>query len=140
MLQVDCLITFAIGSSLATAAGDALKVTEHCTQNKFFVFTIVHLSLIVSPLNVYMLWEHTGFETMFYYDASMHGIWPALNIAASTLSGIAGFLAAWKLVKLNKELTAYTMWTSTYTILIGLMSCHYDRFLYPGKENIDYRT
>lgn len=132
MLQIDALLTFAIGASLASAAGDGLKATHYHTQNKYFVYTLLHLVLIVAPFNVYMLWEHTGFETMFYYDASIHGIWPALNIPFSTLSGIAGFMAARKLVRMNRELMAYSLWTSVYTVTLAIVSSHYDRFLFPG--------
>ena len=133
MLQLDGVLTFAFGASLATAAGDGLKATHYHTQNKYFVFTLLHLVLIVAPLNVYMLWEHTGFETMFYYDASIHGIWPALNIPFFTVCGIAGFMSARKLVRMNRELSAYTLWTSAYTVALAMVSTHYDRFLYPGE-------
>ncbi|XP_067949663.1 uncharacterized protein [Watersipora subatra] len=132
MLQLDWLISFAIGSSLATAAGDGLKATQYHTQNKYFIFTLLHINLIVTPLNIYMLWEHTGFETMFYYDASLHGIWPMLTMVASNLSAILGFMTSRKLVRKNKELSAYTVWISAYTFALATVSCHYDRFLYPG--------
>lgn len=132
MLQLDSLITFAIGSSLATAAGDGLKATQYHTQNKYFIFTLLHINLVVVPLNIYMLWEHTGFETMFYYDASIHGAWPALTMVTSNLSAILGFMLARELVRRNAELSAYSMWTSAYTIAIAIVACHYDRFLYPG--------
>ena len=134
MLQLDWIITFAIGASLATAAGDSLKVTQYHTQNKYFIFTLLHINLVVIPLNLYMLWEHTGFETMFYYDATLSGVWPALSSVACNLSALIGFMVARRLVRQNKELSAYTVWTCAYTVALAIVSCHYDRFLYPGKR------
>lgn len=133
MLQGDCLLAFAIGASLATSAGDGLKVSQYRTQNKYFVFMLLHLSLIVRSLNIYMLWEYTAFDSLFYLDASINGLWPALNCFGSILAGIAGFMFARKLIQWNKELTAYTVWTGAFSILFAIASSHYDRLTYAGK-------
>lgn len=132
MFQGDCLLSFAIGSALATAAGDGLKASAYKTQNKYFVFLILHLSLIVRPMNIYMIWEHTGFDSLFYLDASMSGALPALTAFASLLSGIIGFMLSRKLVCMNKELTSYMVWTTAFSLYYGFSSVHYDRLLYPG--------
>jgi len=134
MLQTNWLLTFTIGAALATAGGDGLKTTRYYTQNSYFVFALLHISLIVSPLNVYMLWEQTGFQTMFYYDASMHGILPSLNVAVYTVSGIIGFMICREFVRQNKELAAYTVWTGSYSAMLAIVSIHYDRVLYPGES------
>ena len=80
-----------------------------------------------------MLWEHTGFETLFYYDASMHGIWLAANTHLNTLCGTIGFMVGRKLVRTDMELTAYSVWIGAYTIMLAVINSHYDRFFYPGK-------
>lgn len=132
MFQGDCLLSFAIGSALATAAGDGLKASGYKTQNKYFVFLLLHLSIVVRPLNIYMVWEHTGFDSLFYMDASMSGVLPAVTAFASSLSGIIGFMLTRKLIFMNRELTSYTVWTMAFSLYYGFSSVHYDRLLYPG--------
>lgn len=136
MLQGDCLLSFAIGSALATAGGDGVKASQYRTQNKYFLTLVLHLSMVVRPLAIYMLWEHTGFESLFYYDASINGVWPALNSLGSMLSGIAGYMLARKLIMWNMELAAYTVWTSAFSLITAMLASHYDRVLYPGEYSV----
>lgn len=78
MIQVDVFWAFAMGASFAVAATEGLKKSESMFCNKYFVYTVCFLSMIFAPSGIYLLWHFTGWETMFFLDRDLHGIWPCI--------------------------------------------------------------
>ena len=137
MIQVDVFWSFAMGASLATIAGDKLKSVDCVFDNKYFIYTVCYLSLIFSPSGVYLLWEHTGWETMFFFDSSeLHGIFPCLFALTNVLFGVVGFYLCYHLIRNDREDVAYTLWTTAYVCMFTILTLGYDRFLYSGERLI----
>lgn len=133
MIQVDVFWSFAMGSSLATLAGEKLRREDSIFVNGFFVYTVCYLAMVFSPSGVYLLWQHTGWETMFFYGPDdLHGLFPCLFALTNVLFGVVGFYLSARLVKGDSEPTAHALWTTSYTCMFAILSFGYDRFIYAG--------
>jgi len=135
MIQVDVFWSFAIGASLATAASERLKSEKSLVVNQYFVYTVCYLSLIFAPSGAYLLWQHTGWETLFFYSFyEIHGIFACLFAFTNILLGIAGFLICGALIRLGHESKVHAIWTTPYICMFSILSFGYDRFLHSGKR------
>ena len=133
MIQVDLFLSFAIGASLAAAAGDKLKNVKCAYVNEYFVYTVCYLGLVFAPSGIYFLWQHPGWETMFFYDRTeLHGIVPCLFTVTNVLFGIVGFQLSYRLVRSDREAAAHGIWTTAVTCMLAIWGFGYDRALYPG--------
>lgn len=134
MIQVDVFWSFAMGASLATLAGERLKKETSIIVNKYFIYTVCYLSLIFSPSGVYLLWQHTGWETMFFFGPEdLHGIFPCLFALTNVLLGVIGFVLCAYLVREGNDGTAHALWTTSYTCMFAILTFGYDRFIYAGS-------
>jgi hypothetical protein len=162
MIQVDVFWSFAIGGSLASAACAAglHKSSTGPFINEYFIYNLLFLSLAFAPSGVYLLWQkgyyynrilifffsHTGWETMFYLDRSLHGIFPCLFALTNVSQGILGFYLVYKAVQANRNFLAgilvivkvegsVALWAVNYVIMFGILGFGYQRFMYAGREN-----
>jgi len=135
MIQVDVFWSFAMGASLATLAGERLKKEDSLIVNRYFVFIVCYLSMIFSPSGIYLLWQHTGWETMFFFGFDdLHGLFPCLFACTNVLLGVFGFVLCALLVRRNKETTAHACWTTSYTCMFSVLTFGYERSLYAGQS------
>jgi len=133
MIQVDVFWSFAMGASLAAAASERLKSESSLVVNHYFMYAVVYLSCVFAPSGVYLLWEHTGWETMFFFsDTEIHGLLSCLFAMTNVLLGIVGFLIAGLLIKRDSTTFVHALWTVPYTCMFAILSFGYDRFMYPG--------
>lgn len=133
MIQVDVFWSFAIGACFAACASEGLKRSYSPFVNKYFVYTLVFLGTIFGPSGVYLLWQHTGWETMFMFDTSLHGIWAALFASTNVSQGILGFYLAYRQIIAGRELSAHTLWVVSYCCMFAILLFGYDRFFYAGN-------
>jgi len=136
MIEVDVFWSFAMGGSFAAAASPFLLEPRFQSEpfvNRYFVYTLLYLSLLFAPSGAYLLWQHTGWETMWVFsDRKMHGILPLLFAFTNVAQGILGFYLVRKCIEKRYYLLATFLWTSAYAIMFGILGFGYKRFLYPG--------
>jgi len=152
MVQVDVLITFAIGSTFAIAAKDQLIEEVRPFHNKYFTLVLLYFSIIFVPIGVYLLARHPGWESMFLLypylvdvELAAKGIIPASSgiIAAvlSTLyvlSGCAGYYIAYKFIRKGKAKLAHVLWIVAMGMvclisIVGWDGTGFERVTYAGN-------
>ena len=101
MVQVDIVWAYAFGATFAAAAGRQLEKEEKPFVNKWYVFLLIFLSVFFAPSGLYLLWEHTQWETM-QVATTMKDIpaWLVVIFAVTNVTqGILGYWTTLKLVK-----------------------------------------
>jgi len=151
MNQVDLFWSFAIGSSFAAAASNQLKEEEDVFNNKYFVKTLLFLSLIFTPTFAYLGTQFPGWESMFALHSylvntgiSPPGVRPptaGLLMAGLTVlylvAGISGFFFAFKFIKKGNMKAVHILWIAAYLLtaemlLIGWDGTAFERLTYAG--------
>jgi len=140
MIEVDVFWSFSIGASLAASAWRQLgsKEVTDPYQNKYFIYTVLFLSLVFAPSGSYLLWRFPGWETMFFLDRDLlqqHPMLPTMFAMTNVLLGVWGFRWAYSLIKSGRPLSAHTLWTSSYVCMFAILGLGYARFLYAGTSD-----
>lgn len=128
----DIIWSFATGCIFAASAADGLKQAGGAFVNKYFVYLTCYVCFLLAPSRLYLLWEHTGWATAFYYDATISGVWPCLYLLVLAALCSAGYLAGRRLVLTDRGLAAYGLAAASYSCTVGVFSFWYDRILYAG--------
>lgn len=140
MVQVDIFWTFAIGSSFAVAASKQLKKEEKPFDNRFFLKTLLFLSVLFVPSGAYLLTQHPGWETMFALypylvdlENAAKGIIPrsaglivSLFAMSNILFGMLGFYLAYRLIQKNKMMAAHSLWIFGYFMMFFILIVGWD--------------
>ncbi|ELU14432.1 hypothetical protein CAPTEDRAFT_211940 [Capitella teleta] len=134
MIQVDVFWAFGMGAVFAAAAHKQMTTTASIFINRYFVFTVCYLSLIFAPSGIYLLWQHTAWETMFFLDKQMHGLLPLVFAHTNVGLGVLGFYLTACLIRSDRLRFVPWMWTVPYTAMFSILTFGYNRFLYPGTE------
>lgn len=134
MIQVDVFWAFGMGAVFAAAAHKQMTTTASIFINRYFVFTVCYLSLIFAPSGIYLLWQHTAWETMFFLDKQMHGLLPLVFAHTNVGLGVLGFYLTACLIRSDRLRFVPWMWTVPYTAMFSILTFGYNRFLYPGKD------
>ncbi|MBI2889888.1 MAG: hypothetical protein HYY13_03785 [Nitrospirae bacterium] len=132
MVQVDVFWTFAIGSSFAAAASRQLKNEKKPYVNKYFVYTLVFLSVLFAPSGVYLLWAFPGWETMFMLDRNVHPSIPCIFAATNILFGILGWRMAYGYIKKGQPGAVHRLYLFGYAMMFGILGFGWKRFFYSG--------
>ncbi len=152
MVQVDIVWSYAFGATFAAAAARQLEKEEKPFDNKWFVFILLFLSIFFAPSGLYLLWEHTQWETM--QVATKFDDIPAWLVTAFAVTnitqGILGYWTTFRLIKKKNYYGAHVNWMAAWIIFWFLLVCGWDctgwqRFLYdmsvmggelwaPGKQ------
>ena len=133
MILVDVFWSFAMGAAFACAASEGIQRSKHIFINKYFIFTVCYLSMIFAPSGIYLLWNHTAWETMFFLDRSLHGIWPCVFAHTNVLLGVLGFCVCYRMIQAGMAGSAHAVWTTSYTCMFSILTFGYNRFLYAGN-------
>ena len=139
MLQTDLFFSYGLASGLAIAASRKLKTEPHPLVNKYFLATILWLSLGFVPQILYLTRRFPGWESMFVVN-TISGYPPwflSLYAIATIVLGALGFHVTNSL--LNKEKTfaavAQVVWSNVaaaFLATIGWDGTGYKRLLYTG--------
>jgi hypothetical protein len=142
MVQVDIVWSYAFGATFAAAAARQLEKEEKPFNNKWYVFILLFLSIFFAPSGLYLLWEHTQWETMQVatrFDdipAWLVTIFAVTNIT----QGILGYWTTYLLVKKKNYYGAHANWMAAWIIFWFILVCGWDctgyqRFLYDMSVN-----
>jgi len=100
--------------------------------NKYFIYTLLFLSLAFAPSGIYLLWHLTGWETMFFLDKTLHGIFPCLFSFTNISQGILGYYLVYKSARYGNHFLSVSLWSVNYCIMFGILGFGYKRFMYAG--------
>jgi len=137
MVQVDVFWAYAFGGSLADAGGDKLTEERHPVANKYFTYTLLFLCISWAPTGMYLLAQHTSWETMQVYN-DLSAIPPWLIVAfglTNITQGILGFFVSRHFIKAGYRKLATINWMAGYffmffILIYGWDGTGLDRFLY----------
>lgn len=137
MVQVDVFWAYGWGASLAVAAGRPLARAERPLETRYFVSTLLFLSLAWAPTGMLLLLRHPSWETM--QAAPRLGAiseWLILLFGITNITqGILGFWIGQRLLVRGHGYLAQLNWIAGYfgmffILLYGWDGLGYDRFLY----------
>jgi hypothetical protein len=142
MVQVDVVWSYAFGASFAAAAAHQLKDEEKPFTTRSFVFNLLFLSLLFAPSGIYLLWEHTQWETM-QVATSKEDIpaWLVTIFAVTNITqGILGYWVSYVLARAKKLYEAHVNWIVEWIVFWFILVCGWDctgyqRFLYDMSVN-----
>lgn len=142
MVQVDIVWSYAFGATFAAAAARQLEREEKPFENRWFVFVLLFLSIFFAPSGLYLLWEHTQWETM-QVAARFDDIpaWLVTAFAVTNITqGILGYWTSFRLIKKKKYYAAHANWMVAWAVFWFLLVCGWDctgwqRFLYDMSVN-----
>jgi len=137
MVQVDVFWGYGLGASLAVASGVQLTQQREPFYTKYFVYTVLFLSLFWAPTGMLLLLRHPSWETMQAADSfSSISPWLVLSFGITNVTqGVLGFWVGQKLMAKGRFLWANLNWVFGYygmffILLYGWDGLGYDRFLY----------
>jgi hypothetical protein len=137
MVQVDVFWAYGWGASLAVAAGRPLARAPRPLETRYFVSTLLFLSLAWAPTGMLLLLRHPSRETM--QAAPQLGAiseWLILLFGITNITqGILGFWVGQRLLARGHGYLAQLNWLAGYfgmffILLYGWDGLGYDRFLY----------
>jgi len=139
MLQTDLFFSYGLASGLAIAASRKLKTEPHPLVNKYFLATILWLSLGFVPQILYLTLRFPAWESMFVVN-NISGYPPwfmSLYAIAVIILGALGFHVTNSLLKKEKTLVAaaQVVWSNVaagFLATIGWDGSGFRRLLYPG--------
>jgi hypothetical protein len=139
MLQPDLFFSYGLSSGLALAAGKKLTDEKSVWINKYFMATVLWLSVFFIPQVLYLLWRYPYWESMFW--AKQYSDLPAwlvsLYPAAIIVMGALGFYITCLFLK-RKNLSAaiaqagWSFAVALIIIIVGWDGTGYERLLYAG--------
>jgi hypothetical protein len=143
MLQVDFVLTYAIGATLAAAAARQIEKEDKPFSNRYFVYLIIFLSCLYVPFTIFFLWRFPHWQTM--QVAAEHADIPAWLVfifaATNITQGILGYWISFKLIRKKKYYAAHVNWMVSWLLFWFILVCGWDgtgwqRLLYdPTKFN-----
>lgn len=137
MVQVDVFWAYGIGASLALASGVQLRHAPHPLHSRYFVGTLLLLSLVWAPTGMWLLLRHTSWETMQVADSWAdlpHALVLGFGITNIT-QGILGYWVGIKLMRAGQFHAANLNWMAGYfgmffILVYGWDGLGFDRFFY----------
>lgn len=137
MVEVDVFWAYAIGGSLAAAAGTPVARAPAPTDTPQFTRTLLLLALVWAPTGLLLLLRHPSWETMQVAD-SFAALPPWLVLAfgiTNITQGIVGFHVGARLLARGRAYAAHLSWMLGYfamffVLLYGWDGLGHDRFLY----------
>ena len=142
MVQVDVVWAYAFGAGFAACAARQLEKEEKPFNNQWYVFILIFLSVFFAPSGLYLLWEHTQWETMqvakTFTDLPS---WLVAGFAVTNVTqGILGYWVTFRLIKKGNYYGAHANWMAAWILFWFILVCGWDctgyqRFLYDMSVN-----
>jgi vacuolar-type H+-ATPase subunit I/STV1 len=137
MVEVDVFWAYGFGASLGLGAGRQLRKLKKPFESRYFVWTLLFLSLIWAPTGMLLLLRNTSWETMQVAEnLEAIPIFLTLGFGITNITqGILGFWVALKLVQKERYYLANLNWMFGYfgmffILVYGWDGLGYDRFFY----------
>ncbi len=113
MVQVDVFWSYGIGAGFAFAAKKQLQKYEPKPEdggwfaNAYFSKNLLYLATLFGPSGLYLVWQHTSWETMHAGDKSIPGWLVTLFAITNVTQGLLGFWTTYKLMRSGKDYLAF---------------------------------
>jgi hypothetical protein len=140
MVQVDIVWAYSFGATFAACAARQLEHQEKIFDNKWYVFTLLFLSIFFAPSGLYLLWQFVQWETMqVAHTFSDLPAWLVCGFAVTNVTqGILGYWTTCKLIKKGKYYAAHANWMWSWVLFWFILVCGWDctgyqRFLYDAS-------
>lgn len=140
MVQVDFVWAYAFGSGFAACAARQLEKENKPFNNKWYIFTLLFLSILFAPSGIYLLWQFVQWETMqVAHTFSDLPAWLVCGFAITNITqGIFGFWISYKFVKKKNYYAAHANWMWAWILFWFILMCGWDctgyqRFLYDAS-------
>jgi len=140
MVQVDVFWSFAFGAGFASAAMRQLKNQDKPFESKFFVKTLLYLSIFFVPSGATLLWGFPEWETMQVGRYETIPAWLVLLFTLTNVTqGILGYWLAYLLIRKNNFYGAFLLtglgYFCMFFILVhGWDGTGYQRFFYSCSD------
>jgi hypothetical protein len=137
MVQVDVFWSFALGAGFASAASRQIQRADKDGDYKlgddpFFVKNLVYLACLFAPSGIYLLWQFTGWETMYFWTGQVTTGWyhyeralPAwlvvLFAITNVTQGILGYWWASVYIRRRRLLAANLLWIAGYFCMFFIL-------------------
>jgi len=129
MIQVDLFWVYAIGAMFAFSAFNQVKKDEgKWYESKYFLFTILYLSVFFVTTASWLLWEFPHWESMHVFSSRNDVLTVVAVFAAATniLMGILGYYVTYYLIKKSKYQWAVLQTIIGYFIMFFILSYGWD--------------
>ena len=149
MIGIDVLCSFGTGATCACACALQLSHENYSNPpfgNKYFVYTVIILSCVFSPCNMYLLITYPGWSSMFLLHGEIINSFPILITiiivnCTNTLFGVIGFYCVWLSIEkkcknnCNWIVKIQRFWIYPYIIMFTILGFGYHRVLYSSNYN-----
>ncbi|MHB8896773.1 MAG: hypothetical protein ACYC99_16585 [Candidatus Geothermincolia bacterium] len=139
MLQIDPLLSYSFSASLAIAARRDLLKKKNLCLNKYFLFTLLWLSLTFAPQVLYLCRRFPAWESMFAVrDHDEYPPWlEAATAAGIIVSGSLGFYITALQLRRGKQRAAkaqvaWSLAASLFLVTYGWDGTGLKRLSYAG--------
>jgi hypothetical protein len=137
MVQVDIVWAYSFGATFAACAARQLEKHEKIFDNRWYVFTLLFLSIFFAPSGLYLLWQFVQWETMqVAHTFTDLPAWLVCGFAITNVTqGILGYWTTCKLIKRRNYYAAHANWMWSWVLFWFILVCGWDctgyqRFLY----------
>lgn len=143
MVQVDVFWAYGIGASMAMASGLQLRRLAKPMESKYYIATLLVLSLVWAPTGMLLLLRNTSWETMQVAD-NLGAMPPWLVLAfgiTNVTQGMLGFWVGQRLVRAGSFYLANLNWMFGYfgmffILVYGWDGLGFDRFLFDRSMQV----
>jgi hypothetical protein len=140
MVQVDVVWAYAFGAGFAACSARQLEKQDKPFNNKWYIFTLLFLSIFFAPSGLYLLWEFVQWETMQVATTFTDlPAWLVLGFAITNITqGIFGYWVSYKFIKKKNYYAAHANWMWAWILFWFILVCGWDgtgyqRFLYDAS-------
>lgn len=128
MVQVDVFWSFALGAGFAAAASRQIKAKMDIDEfdileNKYFTKSLLFLSILFAPSGVLLLWGHTSWETMHFWNTHESlSKWIVVLFAITNVTqGVLGFWVASLFIRQGKYYEACLLMMVGYFLMFFIL-------------------
>lgn len=137
MVQVDIVWAYSFGATFAACAARQLEREKKIFDNRWYVFTLLFLSIFFAPSGLYLLWQFVSWETMQVARTfSDLPAWLVCGFAVTNITqGILGFWVTALFIRRKNFYAAHANWMWSWILFWFILVCGWDcsgyqRFLY----------
>ena len=136
MVEVDVFWSFALGAGFASGAARQIKQEDKPFESKYFVKTLLYLSVFFVPSGALLLWGFPEWETMQAGTYKTIPAWLVMLFSMTNVTqGILGYWLAYRLIRARNTYGAFLLtgigYFCMFFILVhGWDGTGYQRFFY----------
>jgi hypothetical protein len=137
MVEVDVFWSFALGAGFASAAARQIRGQDKdggykLLHDPYFTRNLIYLACLFAPSGIYLLWQFTGWETMYFWTGQVktglyhyERVLPAYLVVLFAITnvtqGILGYWWASVCVRQGKYFYAHLLWIAGYFCMFFIL-------------------